>query len=110
MAGKVLSHDAWTGVTQVFHHDANAGRNIIEHIQDIDPFVAESAARAKGLNKKEQMWYVGTIPDAVILQWAEECKCRPYSRGWRRYAAKQLNKREYRKFNVNNIRLGTKGL
>ena len=108
MSGRLLSHDRLTGMTQVFHHDADTGRNTIEHIQDVEPYVEHTAIRARGVVKKEPMWYVGTTPESLHIQWAKECGFRPWSQGWREYAVKQMNRREYRKFNPNALRMREK--
>lgn len=102
---KLFDYNPQTGVVERFHHDPATGKNIIEHIQDVEPFIEHNKIRAASLDKSQTWWYVGTIPDSIIMRWSNECKARPYSRKWRRYAQKQLNKREYRKFNVNNIKL-----
>jgi hypothetical protein len=96
------------GVRTDFAHDSKTGKNILRHVQDVEPYLQFNAHAAQHLDKSKNWWFVGTIPDAVILQWAEECKAKPYSRKWRRYAEKQLNKPEYRKLNPNKIRLGTR--
>jgi len=92
--------------TKTYHtYDEATGQNILESIQDAEPFIDRSRILAAGLNKKEDWWYIGSVPDTIILQWAHECNSRPYSKEWHKYAMKQLNSAEYRKFNPNRIKL-----
>ena len=93
------------GVQTYFAHDERTGKNILKHVQDVEPIIANNAAAAESLNKKDDWWFVGTIPDSVVMQWSTECGAKPYSRGWRAYAAKRMNEAEYRKLNPNRIRL-----
>jgi len=97
--------DNSNGVKTYHSYDSNTGQNVIESVQDVEPFFERSKVLAEGLNKKEEWWYIGSIPDVVIMQWAKECGHKPYSKGWTQYAMKQLNDRDYRKLNPNNIKL-----
>ena len=101
--GRIL--DTLDGVTTTFDYDAKEGKTILNHIQDVEPFIEFNQHAAEHHKPSQNWWYVGTIPDTIVLQWAQECNASPYSRKWRRYAAKQLNKTEYRKLNPNKIRL-----
>lgn len=107
MSGRRLM-DSLDGVSTYFEHDSKAGQNIFTHIQDVEPFVDWNKHAAPHLDKKEDYWFVGRIPDTVILQWAAECGAKPYSKTWQAYAAKQLNKAEYAKLNPNRIQLDTR--
>ena len=100
--------DTIGGVSSYFEHDSKAGKSIINHVQDVEPFIEFNKHAAEKLDKRQDWWFVGTIPDTVVLQWANECNAKPYSRKWRRYATKQLNKAEYRKLNPNKVRLDSK--
>jgi hypothetical protein len=97
--------DDINGVKTYHEYDHNTGKSVIESVQDVEPFFERSKRLADGLNKKEEWWYIGSIPDVVIMQWAQECGHKPYSKGWMQYATKQLNDRDYRKLNPNNIKL-----
>lgn len=105
MAKRLLDVDPLTGITTYFEHDHRTGTNTIETVQDMEPFLDRSKMLAKTLNKKEDWWAVGSIPDTLIIKWAQECGARPYSKAWHDYAMKQLNSAEYRKLNPNKIRI-----
>jgi hypothetical protein len=100
--------DMHDGVATYFEHDAKEGRNIFTHIQDVEPFVEWNKHAGEHLDKRENWWFVGTIPDTVVLQWAKECDAKPYSKKWRHYAAKKMNDPDYRKLNPNKIKVSTK--
>lgn len=97
--------DDSNGIKTYHSYDEATGKNIIESIQDVEPFFERSKVLADGLNKKEEWWYIGSIPDVLIMQWAQECGAKPYTKKWHEYAIKQLNDRDYRKLNPNNIKL-----
>ena len=97
--------DDSNGIKTYHSFDANTGKNVIESVQDVEPFFERSKLLAEGLNKKEEWWYIGSIPDILIMQWAKECGAKPYSKEWQKYAVKQMNDRDYRKLNPNNIKL-----
>lgn len=103
---RVLDFDPLTGVTTYFEPDLENNRNIITYSQDIDPIIEMNKIQAQSLDKKKEWWYVGTIPDSVVMKWAMESKTKPYTREWMEYAKKQLDSSEYRKFNQNKIKIG----
>lgn len=105
MSKRLLDVDPFTGLATYFEHDEKTGTNTVEYVQDVESHVDRSRFLADGLNKKEEWWPVGHIPDTLILQWAKECNAKPFSKEWSEYATKQLNKREYSKFNQNRIKL-----
>ena len=102
---RLLDSDPLTGTQTYFEHDHVTGKSIIETVQDVDPLIDRSKMLAGTLNKKEDWWAVGSIPDSMIVKWSQECGAKPYSKEWHKYAMKQLNSREYAKFNPNRIKL-----
>lgn len=81
------------------------GERVIKYTQDVEPFIEATAKRAALLDKRENWWYVGTVPDVVQIQWMNECGHPLWSPEYRQYAIEQLNKREYAKLNPNRLRL-----
>ena len=102
---RLLDTDPLTGITTYFEYDHSTGKNIIETVQDVSSHVERSKMLAGKLNKKEDWWAIGHIPDSIILKWAQECGAKPHTREWQDYAIKQLNSAEYRKFNQNKVKL-----
>ena len=102
---RLLDTDPLTGVKTYHEYDSATGQNVIESVQDVEPFFDRSKLLASGLNKKEEWWPIGTIPDILIVQWAKECGAKPYSKQWHVYAMKQLNSSDYSKINPNRIKL-----
>ncbi len=105
---RTLSYDPVTGIRQVFRFDHQTNKSIVEHIQDVEPILDHNHRMAQGLDRRQDWWFVGTIPDSVVIKWAVECNAKPYSKKWRKYAAKQLNSAEYAKLNPNRIRVAEK--
>lgn len=102
---KLLDVDPLTGVKTYHSFDTETGRNIIESVQDIEPFFERSKVLADGLNKKEEWWPIGSIPDVLVMQWSKECGHKPYTKAWQEYALKQLNSNEFSKLNPNRVKL-----
>ena len=102
---RLLDSDPLTGTQTFFEHDAKTGQSIIETVQDVEPLLERSKHVADNLNKKQDWWPIGTIPDSLIIKWSQECGAKPYSKEWHIYAMKQLNSVEYRKCNPNKVRL-----
>ncbi len=105
---KLLDYNRATGEGRRFHYDRQSNRSIIEHVQDVEPILDFNRAKAPTLDRRADWWFIGTIPNGICLQWSTECGHKPYSKGWREYAAKQLNKAEYAKLNPNRVRLETR--
>jgi len=103
MSKRLLDADPLTGIQTYL--EVVDGKTVIETVQDIEPFIDRSKRIAEGLNKKEDWWPIGSIPDTLIMEWAKECGSRPYSKEWHTYAMKQLNLSKYRKLNPNKVRL-----
>ena len=99
--------DTLDGVTTYFEHDSKARKTILNHVQDVEPFIEMNKYLAEKLDKKKTRWFIGHTPDTLHLKWQEECGHKVYSKEWMRYAAKQMNKPEYRKFNPNGVKLKT---
>lgn len=95
--------DETNGIKNYFSHED--GKNIIKSVQDCEPIVQINRQQSQQLDKKENFWYVGTIPNVICEQWANECGARIYSKTWQEYARKQLNLPEYRAFNQNKIKI-----
>jgi hypothetical protein len=102
---RLLDYDPFTGVTTYFEHDPVNQKNTIKYSQDVEPIFEMNKHDASQFDKKNNWWKVGTIPNNIIMQWSQECGHKPYSREWQEYARKQLNSTDYRKINVNKIRL-----
>lgn len=101
---RVLDYDPLTGTTTYF--ETQEGRNVLTYSQDIQPTVDHNKRMAEKLDKKAKYWHIGTIPDALIMQWSKECGHRPFTKEWQQYAMKKLDSVEYRKFNQNKIKIG----
>ena len=105
MSKRLLDYDPLTGTKTFFEYDHSTQRTTIETEQDATYAFDRSKMLADTLNKKEDWWSIGHVDDVMIMQWAKECGCKPYSKEWHAYAMKQLNKSEYRKFNPNKVRV-----
>ena len=105
MPSYLLDHDPLTSTKNVLHTDHVTGEMVIESIQDAEAVVEYNARMAPHLDKKQDWWFVGSVPLQVCQQWAQESGTRVFTRDWQEYAKKQLQMPEYRKLNVNNIRL-----
>lgn len=79
---------------------------VIESVQDAQEIVDHNARMADHLDKKQDWWFIGSIPMNICLQWSQECGARPFTKEWQAYAKKQVQLPEYRKLNPNNIKLG----
>lgn len=101
---RLLDHDEFSGITTFHEYDHSSKKTVIESVQDIDPILAINKANDGSLKKKENWWYIGTIPNVTILQWSKECGHNPYTKEWNEYAKKQMQKAEYRKLNPNKVR------
>lgn len=102
---RLLDHDPFTGITEYFKHDSETGKNIIMSVQDCEPLVEMNKVRSEKLDRKGNFWYVGTIPNVIMMRWAKECGHKMYSPEWNEYARKQLMSGNYRAFNQNKIKL-----
>ena len=102
---RLLDYDPFTGITTYFEHDALTQKNTIKYSQDVEPIFEMNKFEAQALDKKKDWWKIGTIPNAIIMQWSQECGHPAYSKEWQEYARKKLNDRDYCKMNVNRIKL-----
>ena len=74
-------------------------------VQDVDPIIERNKFEAEGFDKKKNFWKVGELPLGICHQWSQECGKPVFSKEWQEYARKKLNDSDYRKFNVNKIKL-----
>jgi len=102
---RLLDYNPFTGITSYFEHDPINQKNTIKYVQDIEPVINLNKFEGQALDKKRSWWKVGTIPNVIIMQWAQECGHPAYSKEWQEYATKQLNNSDYQKLNVNKIKL-----
>lgn len=102
---RLLDVDPLTGIQTFFEYDPKTGKNTIETVQDVEPLIERSKLVAGNLDKKQDWWPIGTIPDSMIIKWSQECGAKPYSKEWHEYAMKQLNSAEYAKLNPNRVKL-----
>ena len=102
---RLLDYDPFTGVSSYFHKDPITGKITIQDSQDIEQIVDVNKQEGESFDKKRSWWKIGTIPNVIVLQWSKECGHPPYSKEWQEYAKKQLNLPDYRKFNVNKVKL-----
>jgi hypothetical protein len=102
---KLLDYDPFTGLRTYFEHDPKTGKNTIQYQQDVQHILDANQFEAKALDKTKSWWKIGTIPNNLIMQWSVECGHPPYSKDWQEYSRKKINSPEFRKLNVNNIKL-----
>ena len=102
---RLLDYDPLTGIKTYWGKDKQTGLTTIKEEQDFQPIVDRNTLMSAGLNKKDNMWYVGTIPNVLCQQFAKECGHKVFSKEWNEYAIKQLNHSDYRKFNQNKIKI-----
>jgi hypothetical protein len=67
--------------------------------------VEYNASLEGNLNRKSDWWHIGTIPMATCIKWAEESGTRIFTRDWQAVAKRKVQDPDYRKLNVNNIKL-----
>lgn len=101
---KLLGHDEYSGITEYFGKD-ETGKCVIKSVQDVEPIVEANKKLLGQLDKKQEWWKIGTVPNVICLQWARESGTVVFSKEWQDYAIKQLNNPDYRAFNVNKIKL-----
>jgi len=102
---RLLDYDPFTGISTYFEHDPIAKKNHLRYSQDVEPILDMNKFEAQALDKKKDWWKIGTIPNSIIMQWSIECGKPAYSKEWQEYAKKKLNDPDWRKLNVNNIKL-----
>lgn len=104
MQKRFFDYDPYTHTTQFLHIDTD-GTAVLESIQDVDDILDFNQRAANLLDKKKEMWFLGTIPLQLCQKWAEESGTRVFSREWMQVAKLNVQKPEYRKLNPNNIKL-----
>ena len=103
MGRYLLDNDLETGKTD--HLLERDGQYVIETIQDAQDVVDYNARMAAHLDKKQDWWFIGSIPLNICQQWAQESGTKVFTKAWQAYAKKQIQMPEYRKLNPNNIKL-----
>lgn len=88
-----------------FHGVDDNGMAIIETVQDAEDIVNYNAEAAKVFDKKDDWWFIGSIPLAICQQWATESGTKVFTKSWQEYARTQLNMPEYGKLNPNKVKL-----
>lgn len=104
MSKYLLDHDTERKTSNYLLTDTD-GRAVIHAVQDAQDIVDHNARMAEHLDKKQDWWFIGSIPMNICLQWSQECGAKPFTKAWQEYAKKQVQLPEYRKLNPNNIRL-----
>lgn len=104
MTKRFLDYDEVTKTTQYIHVEPD-GNAVIESIQDAQDILDFNEAAAKLLDKKKDMWFVGSIPLQMCQQWANEYKVKVFSKEWMVIAKQKVQDPDYRKLNPNNIKL-----
>jgi hypothetical protein len=99
-----FDYDPLTKTTQFLHVDQD-GSAVLESIQDVDDIFEYNKAKADLLDRKKDMWFIGTIPNSICLKWAQESGTRIYSKEWVEVAKKNLMLPENSKMNPNRIKL-----
>lgn len=99
-----LDYDPETKTRQILHTDQD-GNAVLESIQDVEDILEYNADRAKRLDKKQDAWFIGTIPNSICIKWAQESNTRIYTKEWMEYARKQVQSSDYSKINPNRIKL-----
>lgn len=101
---RLLDYDFATKTTQYLHVDQD-GKAVIESIQDTTDVLEFNQRAAELLDKKRDMWFIGSIPIQTCQKWAKESGTKVYSKQWMAVAKRRIQEREYRKLNPNNIKL-----
>lgn len=104
MARYIIDHDAGRQQTDYLVTDTD-GSMVIHSVQDAQDIVDHNARMAEHLDKKQDWWFIGSIPLSICHQWSQECGAKPFTKEWQKYATKQVQLPEYRKLNPNNIKL-----
>ena len=97
--------DKSNGITTNWAFDRDKNRNILEMVQDVEPILEFNQRAAGMLDKKQEWWFVGSIPLVICQQWATESGTTVFSKEWQEYARKQMNSSEYSKLNPNRIKM-----
>jgi len=98
-----FDYDPWSNTQQFLHVDID-GTAVLESIQDVEDIFEYNAEKAKLLDKKKDMWFIGTIPNSICLQWAQESGTRIYSKEWVEVVKHRLQLPENQKMNPNRIK------
>jgi len=104
MGKRLLDYDPLTKTHQYLHSSSD-GEYVIESVQDAEDVLEFNHRAAGALNKKQDWWFIGSIPIQLCQQWAQEAGVKVYSREWMAIAKKKVQLPEFRKLNPNNIKL-----
>ena len=98
-----LEYDRWSKTKQYLHVD-DAGNAVLESIQDVEDIFEANKRKAELLDRKKDWWFIGTIPNQIALQWAQESGTKLYSKEWTEFAKRKLQLSENQKMNPNRIK------
>ena len=99
-----FDYDPLTNTKQYLHVDQD-GEAVLESIQDVESIFKANAEKAKDFDRKKDIWFIGTIPNQICLQWAQESGTRLYSKEWVEFVKKKVQLPENLKMNPNRIKL-----
>lgn len=71
---RLLEHDEFSGLTEVFHPGMD-GKWAIESIQDVEPILDKNKAlhnHDDGYSPSREMRRAATIPNIIIMKWRRE--------------------------------------
>ena len=98
-----FDYDLLTSTKQYLHVDED-GTAVLESIQDVNDIFEHNKQKSEYLDKKKDLWFVGTIPNSICLKWAQESGTRIYSKEWLEFVKKKVQLRENQKMNPNRIK------
>lgn len=104
MGKRLLDYDPLTKTRQYLHSSSD-GEYVIESVQDAEDVLEFNHRAANVLDKKQDWWFIGSIPIQLCQQWAQEAGVKVYSKEWMVTAKKKVQLPEFRKLNPNNIKL-----
>lgn len=104
MSRRLLDVDPLTKTTQFLHVDVD-GTAVIESIQDAQDIIEFNEKASRLHDKKNEMWFIGSIPIQLCQKWAVESGTKVFSKEWVQVAKQKVQHPDYRKLNPNNIKL-----
>ena len=103
MGKYLIDENKEAGIKTILHTHSEGEH--IEVVQDAEEIVKYNEEKGKRLRKKSDWWHVGRIPLTICHQWALESNTKVFTKAWQEFAKKKIQLPEYRKLNVNNIKL-----
>lgn len=93
---RILDHDAYTGLTQIYHGNSD-GSFAIQTVQDITPFLSNNKEDRSAASSgwKGEMHEVASIPPIVWHTWWKELGSDPGARHNRPWLIAKLNSKEF---------------